>query len=299
MNCGDLIRWDGQSVPRIPDNRTQISNEQTTYQIVSMLQGVVERGTARKLSALDRPLAGKTGTTNQSKDAWFIGFSPNLVVGVFVGFDDPKSMGKRETGSSVAAPIWGDFMELALQDSLPVPFRVPKGIKNVRVNAKTGRLAQANDQNVIWESFVSGTEPSKDDYYNTAQIIGAHGLIDPYGNDPYGYNQFGYSDYSNTENENFITQDNQQYPPTIQPHGSNHLIINNSHTSNDNNPNVEIYDISTEDRSISYFARQRQLQKQQQEQREKQTPDYQEPRTAPTKRPTINSNEITGTGGLY
>lgn len=188
VNCGDLIRWDGQSVPKVPDTRKQISDEKTAYQIVSILEGVVQRGTARRLKELGRPLAGKTGTTNESKDAWFIGFSPDLVVGVFVGFDDPKSMGKRETGSSAAAPIWGAFMKEALADVPIMPFRVPPGIKNVRVNGKTGRLATAGDDNVIWEAFVAGTEPGTESYALNDSIIGADGLIDAYGEEPYGYN---------------------------------------------------------------------------------------------------------------
>ena len=198
-NCGKLIRWDGQSTPKIPDTRKQIADEKSAYQIVSILEGVIQRGTGRRLKELGRPLAGKTGTTNKSKDTWFIGFSPDLVVGVFVGFDDPKSMGKRETGSSAAAPIWGAFMKEALKETPPTPFRVPPGIKNVRVNAKTGRKAQAGDSNVIWEVFVTGTEPSDDYYILDTGIIGAEGLIDPYGEDPYGYGQFGYENYNNSK----------------------------------------------------------------------------------------------------
>ena len=180
VNCGELIRWDGQQVPNIVDNRPQIASEQTTYQITSMLEGVVQRGTAVRLKSLNRPLAGKTGTTNESKDAWFIGYSPNLVVGVYVGFDDPKSLGKRETGSSVAAPIFGDFMEKALENEPAIPFSVPSGMKNVRVNSKTGRLANASDSNVIWEAFVAGTEPTWDDYATT-EITDGNELADPYG----------------------------------------------------------------------------------------------------------------------
>lgn len=180
-NCGDMIRWDGQTTPEVPDGREQIADERTTYQMVSILEGVVQRGTAAKLSALGRPLAGKTGTTNKSKDTWFIGFSPDLVVGVFVGFDDPKSMGKRETGGSAAAPIFGSFMQEALKNTPPMPFRVPPGIKNVRINADTGRAAQPGDQHLIWEAFVTGTEPNLDDYVLDTDVIGGGEAIDPYG----------------------------------------------------------------------------------------------------------------------
>lgn len=179
-NCGDLIRWDGQSTPEVPDTREQIADERTAYQMVSILEGVVQRGTAAKLAELGMPLAGKTGTTNKSKDTWFVGFSPDLVVGVFVGFDDPQSLGKRETGGSAAAPIFGAFMKEALKDTPPMPFRVPPGVKNVRINADTGRAAQPGDKNVIWEAFVTGTEPNLDDYVLDTSIIGDQ-AIDPYG----------------------------------------------------------------------------------------------------------------------
>lgn len=199
MNCGDLIRWDGQKTPEVTDNRPQVADPRTVYQIVSILEGVVQRGTARRLAELNRPMGGKTGTTNESKDTWFMGFTPDLVVGVFVGFDEPKSLGKRETGSSVAAPIFKDFMEVALKDVPPVPFRRPSGIKQVRINAATGRAAMPGDENVIWESFVTGTEPNIDDYVLDTNVISGGGLVDPYGNgnyqDPYGYNAFGYGDY--------------------------------------------------------------------------------------------------------
>src|SRR5690606_10533709 len=117
----------------------------TSYQMVSILEGVVQRGTGASLKELGRPLAGKTGTTNESKDSWFIGFSPDLVVGVFVGFDEPRSLGKRETGSSVAVPVFKDFMRGALKDAPVIPFRVPPGIRHVRINAATGARATPGD----------------------------------------------------------------------------------------------------------------------------------------------------------
>jgi penicillin-binding protein 1A len=178
-NCGDLIRWDGQTTPSVPDARTQIADSRTAYQMVSILEGVVQRGTATRLAKIGHPLAGKTGTTNKSKDTWFIGFSPDLVVGVFVGFDDPVSLGKKETGGSTAAPIFGAFMEQALKDTPPAPFRVPPGIRNVRINANTGRAASAGDNNVIWEAFVAGTEPNLDDYVLDTGIISGGGMTDP------------------------------------------------------------------------------------------------------------------------
>ena len=159
--CGPLIEWsDGIAVPTVPDTRAQLADARHAYQMVSMLEGVVQRGTGMKIKELGRPLAGKTGTTNDSKDVWFVGFSPDLVVGVFVGFDEPRSLGKRETGASIAVPVFKDFMQMALADTPAMPFRVPPGIKQVRINAETGTRARAGEKNVIWEAFLSGSEPT-------------------------------------------------------------------------------------------------------------------------------------------
>jgi penicillin-binding protein 1A len=125
-----------------------------------MLHGVVQRGTGRRIRAVGKPLAGKTGTTNDSVDAWFIGFSPDLAVGVFGGFDKPRSLGKRESGSSVAVPIFRDFMKDALKNKPPIPFRIPTGLRLIRVNAKTGKRAVRGDRPVILEAFKTGTEPA-------------------------------------------------------------------------------------------------------------------------------------------
>ncbi len=148
--------------PVIPDNRARIADPLSAYQVVSMLQGVVQRGTGRRIASVGKPLAGKTGTTNNSLDTWFMGFSPDLVVGVFVGFDSPKPLGNRETGSSVAAPIFRDIMAGALKDKPATPFRIPPGIRLVRVDAQTGRVAQSGDRRVILEAFKPGTEPTED-----------------------------------------------------------------------------------------------------------------------------------------
>jgi penicillin-binding protein 1A len=151
--------WENQDSPELPDTRAQVLSPQTSYQVVSMLEGVVERGTATSVRSVGHPLAGKTGTTNDERDAWFVGFSSDLVVGVFVGFDSPRPMGRGETGGKVAAPIFRDFMTAALADTAPVPFRIPAGINLVRVNAKTGLLAGPGESNVILEAFKEGTEP--------------------------------------------------------------------------------------------------------------------------------------------
>ncbi|MDE2030515.1 MAG: penicillin-binding protein 1A, partial [Alphaproteobacteria bacterium] len=152
--------WTPESLPPdIPDTREQIEDPRTTYQMVSILHGVIERGTGRRLKDIDFPLAGKTGTTNDSKDAWFIGFTPDLVCGVYVGFDDPQTLGKHETGASVALPIFRDFILKAIKGKPAIPFRVPPGLRMVRVDPETEDLAPPSDKSAIWESFIPGTEP--------------------------------------------------------------------------------------------------------------------------------------------
>jgi penicillin-binding protein 1A len=153
--------WNNEQPPDLPDTREQIADPRSTYQDVAMMEGVIQRGTGRSIASLDRPLAGKTGTTNDSNDTWFVGFSPDLVCGVFVGFDQPKSLGKRETGASVAAPAFKEFMGEALKDQPAIPFRIPPGIEMVRVNTANGQLARAGDRNVIYEPFKPGTEPGE------------------------------------------------------------------------------------------------------------------------------------------
>ena len=152
--------WTRQPVPQLPDLREQLSDPASAYQIVSMLKGVVDRGTGRSIRSVGKPLGGKTGTTNKSIDAWFIGFSADLAVGVFTGFDEPRSLGRREQGASVAAPIFREFMREALAETTATPFRIPPGIRLVRVNATTGRPARAGDGKIILEAFKPGTVPT-------------------------------------------------------------------------------------------------------------------------------------------
>ena len=144
----------------IADIRKKVTELTSAYQVVSMLKGVIDRGTGRRVRVVGKPLAGKTGTTNADKDTWFIGFSPDLAVGVFIGFDDPKTLGRRETGSSVAAPLFRDFMAEALKNRKAIPFRIPPGIRLVRVNLATGEVARPGDKKVILEAFKPGTVPS-------------------------------------------------------------------------------------------------------------------------------------------
>ena len=152
--------WEDQRTPEVPDIRKQLTNPSSAFQIVGMLEGVVERGTGRRIKAVGKPLGGKTGTTNLERDTWFIGFSPDLAVGVFAAFDTPLPLGKRETGSSVSAPIFRDFMAAALAEKPSIPFRIPPGVRMVRINARTGKLAREGDKNIILEAFKPGTEPT-------------------------------------------------------------------------------------------------------------------------------------------
>jgi penicillin-binding protein 1A len=159
-NC-NAQSWQNQPEPELPDDRRQIIDPHTAYQMTSMLEGAVNRGTGtiiRKFLA-NVPLAGKTGTTNDSKDVWFVGYSPDLVVGVYLGYDNPKPMGKSATGGQVAAPVFGNFMKMALADKKPVPFRTPPGIKQVWVNKTTGLRAGRGEGDAITEFFKPGEEP--------------------------------------------------------------------------------------------------------------------------------------------
>ena len=157
--CSD-VDWQHQPVPVIPDTREQVADPGSAYQLVTMMQGVVERGTGDAVKAVGKPIAGKTGTTNDYRDAWFLGFSPDLAAGVYVGYDEPDSLGKDETGGHVAAPIFRDFMIDALKDTPAVDFRIPPGLRLYRVSAATG-LPVSGSGPAIYEAYKPGTEPGK------------------------------------------------------------------------------------------------------------------------------------------
>jgi penicillin-binding protein 1A len=150
---------DGIVEPEFIDAREQVMSPYTAYQITSMLQGVVERGTGQKVKVVGKPVAGKTGTSNDERDAWFIGYTPNMTVGVYVGYDNPKPMGKKRTGGELAAPIVADFMKLALKDKAAVPFHVPRAIELIPINATSGRRAIFGQEGTILEAFKPGDEP--------------------------------------------------------------------------------------------------------------------------------------------
>lgn len=151
--------WAKQLEPELIDNADQVLDPMTAYQITAMMEGVVQRGTATLLKDLKRPIAGKTGTTNDEKDAWFVGFTPDLAVGVYIGYDRPRPMGRGRTGGLLAAPIFKQFMAEALKDQPPVAFRVPEGLKLVAINRRTGMRSAAGDPDTIMEAFKPGTGP--------------------------------------------------------------------------------------------------------------------------------------------
>ena len=140
-------------IPIIQDDREQIISPETAYQITSMMEGAVKRGTGRKLRNLNLVLAGKTGTTNKNMDAWFLGFTSKLVIGVYVGFDEPKSLGKYETGAKAALPIFKKFVENVVKKKEALPFKVPENINLVMVDAETGLQPNSKTKKVIYESF--------------------------------------------------------------------------------------------------------------------------------------------------
>ena len=153
--CADCknISFTGKDYPSIKDNYQQVMSEQTAYQVTSILEGVIKRGTGKKLKDLKLNLAGKTGTTNENTDAWFVGFTSNLVIGVYVGMDNPKSLGKFETGSKAALPIFREFVEKTVKKSEARPFKVPKKMTLMVVDPLTGEKAKFNSKNTIIEAY--------------------------------------------------------------------------------------------------------------------------------------------------
>ena len=130
----DAEKWDNQPEPKLIDKREQVIDPLTAYQVTSIMQGVIERGTGIAIKEVGKQLAGKTGTTNDAKDLWFVGFSPNLAFGVFMGYDKPRSLGDSAQAALYTAPIFRDFMKMALKDTPDTPFRVPPGIKLISVD---------------------------------------------------------------------------------------------------------------------------------------------------------------------
>ncbi len=163
----DADSWQGQDEPTIVDDSAQVLDPMTAYQMTSMLEGVVQRGTGTAAKVIGKPVAGKTGTTNDYHDAWFMGYTPDLVVGVYMGYDRPRSLGRSATGGGLAAPVFTEFMQMALADKPAVPFRVPPGMNFVPIDRRTGLRAQAGGSDTILEAFKPGTAPP-----DTYSIIG-------------------------------------------------------------------------------------------------------------------------------
>ena len=160
--------WDGKPMPRPPLRMKQLLDPQAAYQMVHIMEGVVERGTATILRDLNRPLFGKTGTTSGPTNVWFVGGSPDIVAGVYLGYDQPRSLGGYAQGGRVAAPIFKQFAQVAFKDMPPVPFIAPPGIRMVRIDRGSGRrifgsfpTTEDPKSSVIWEAFQPETEPRR------------------------------------------------------------------------------------------------------------------------------------------
>jgi penicillin-binding protein 1A len=168
--------WKNQPEPQLVDRREQVLDSMTAYQITSMLEGVVQGGTASVMREVGKPIAGKTGTTSDGKDVWFIGFSSDLVVGLYLGYDKPRSLGRAAQGGHTAAPIVKEFMKLALADKPATPFKIPAGIRLVRVDAKSGmRPNPGEGGRTILEAFKPGTAPP--DNYSLVGVADQDGRV--------------------------------------------------------------------------------------------------------------------------
>jgi len=155
----EVTKWQNQPEPAMTDRREQVIDPMTAYQVTSLMEGVVQRGTATVMREVGRPIAGKTGTTNDEKDVWFIGFSPDLTVGAYMGYDKPRHITGGASGGHTAAPMVRDFFKAALADKPAVPFRVPAGIKLIRIDPKSGTRLAAGATGGLLEAFKPGTAP--------------------------------------------------------------------------------------------------------------------------------------------
>ena len=168
--CDAPEGWKNQPEPQLVDHREQVLDVMTAYQMTSMMEGVVQGGTANVMREVGKPIAGKTGTTSDAKDLWFVGFSPDLVVGLYLGYDKPRSLGRSAQGGHTAAPIARDFMKLALADKPAIPFKIPPGIKLIRVDPKTGLRAVPGGPAIL-EAFKPGTAPPDNNYNYAAEGV--------------------------------------------------------------------------------------------------------------------------------
>ena len=169
----------GQTLEQTLFEPRQVVSKETAYLVTNMLEDVIQRGTGLQAKSIGRPIAGKTGTTNDYTDAWFIGFTPNLAVGVWVGFDDVRTLGETESGAHAALPIWMDFMREALEQLPMMSFEIPDDIVFVRIDPSTGLLASDQAEQDTVEIFMKGTEPTQSapqrivptDFYRLDQVL--------------------------------------------------------------------------------------------------------------------------------
>jgi penicillin-binding protein 1A len=173
----DKISFTGKDYPSIKDNYKRVISPQTAYQLTSILEGVVKRGTGKKLKKLNLNIAGKTGTTNDNTDAWFVGFTSNLVIGVYVGMDNPSSLGKYETGSKAALPIFEDFIKKAVKKSEARPFKVPEDMTMMVVDPLTGEKAKFTSKNMIVESYKSKNVINGKVLYSDNNRLGSNNVL--------------------------------------------------------------------------------------------------------------------------
>jgi penicillin-binding protein 1A len=172
VNLNELAAQQGQlattgtittSTPASPLTPVPVMSPEVAYIMTNLMQSVVNSGTGQRAKAVGRPVAGKTGTTNDMKDAWFVGFVPQLVAGVWVGYDQERSLGASGSGGQAAAPIWTEFMQKGLANLAVANFTVPSGVTFATINSRTGRLAREGSENSSLECFVAGTEPTSYD----------------------------------------------------------------------------------------------------------------------------------------
>jgi penicillin-binding protein 1A len=168
--------WKSQNEPELVDTRERVLDPMTAYQIISMMEGVVKRGTASRSVKLGRPVAGKTGTTNENHDAWFVGFTPELVTGVYIGFDEPHSLGRAGSGGGLAAPVFNDFMTVALSDIPASDFHMPQGMTEYTIDRRTGMLTSPDDPDSLLEAFKPGSGPA--DFFSTIDDAERGGALD-------------------------------------------------------------------------------------------------------------------------
>lgn len=153
--------WRGQAEPELRDGRERVLDPMTAYQVTSMLESVVTEGTASRRISLGRPVAGKTGTTNENHDAWFIGYTPELVTGVYIGFDESESLGSAASGGAVAAPMSNSFMKVALAGEPIQNFHMPNGMTVADINVHSGMAADYASTETVREAFKPGTGPAE------------------------------------------------------------------------------------------------------------------------------------------